>query len=80
MKKILILLILIYKKHISPLLVRLFGGGCRYYPTCSTYAMTSIEEYGIFKGTYLSVKRFLRCNSFTEGDYYDPVPGRFNLN
>ena len=77
MKKILILLIQAYKRYISPLLVRLFGKGCRFYPTCSTYAIISLEEYGILKGAYLSIKRFLRCNSFTSGDYYDPVPGRF---
>lgn len=75
MKKILILLILVYKNYASPILVRLFGKGCKFYPTCSTYAMTSVERYGILKGTYLSIKRFLRCNSFTKSKYYDPVPG-----
>lgn len=46
---------------------------CRYTPTCSNYAIEAIEKYGIFKGSYLSIKRILRCNPF--GSFgYDPVP------
>ena len=46
---------------------------CRYTPTCSEYAIESIETYGSIKGSYLAMKRILRCNPF--GGYgYDPVP------
>ncbi|MEL3907082.1 MAG: membrane protein insertion efficiency factor YidD [Treponema sp.] len=59
----------VYQKCISPL----FPPACRYYPTCSHYALESLTKYGPFKGTYLAVKRILRCNPFFKGGY-DPVP------
>jgi len=46
---------------------------CKYYPTCSTYALEAIEKYGAAKGGFLAVKRILRCNPFSKGGY-DPVP------
>ncbi|MCI8669860.1 MAG: membrane protein insertion efficiency factor YidD [Lachnospiraceae bacterium] len=46
---------------------------CRYIPTCSQYALEAIEKYGPFKGTYLALKRILRCNPFSKGGV-DPVP------
>lgn len=46
---------------------------CRFYPTCSNYMSESLKEYGFFKGTYLGIKRIIRCHPF--GKYgYDPVP------
>ena len=71
MKKIFILLIRFYQKFISPL----FPAKCRYYPTCSQYTLEAIQEYGAIKGTYLGLKRILRCHPFHEGGY-DPVPKR----
>lgn len=71
MKKIFILLIRFYQKFISPL----FPAKCRYYPTCSQYTLEAIQEYGAIKGTYLGIKRILRCHPFHEGGY-DPVPKR----
>ena len=71
MKKIFILLIRFYQKFISPL----FPAQCRYYPTCSQYTLEAIQEYGAIKGTYLGIKRILRCHPFHEGGY-DPVPKR----
>ena len=59
----------IYQLCISPL----FPSSCRYYPTCSSYAMEAITKYGPFKGFYLGFKRILRCHPFHEGGY-DPVP------
>ena len=48
---------------------------CKYYPTCSNYAIEALETYGFFKGFYLSVKRIFRCSPWgTMG--YDPVPER----
>lgn len=70
MKKILIQLIKIYRKYISPLKGR---STCIYVPTCSQYAIEALEKYGVVKGSYLAVKRILRCHPFHKGGY-DPVP------
>ena len=71
MKKILILLIKIYKKTLSPIL-NYFGVKCKYYPTCSEYTIEAIEKYGIIKGSFLGIKRILKCNPFSKGGY-DPL-------
>lgn len=68
MKKILINVILFYRKFISPLKTP----SCRFYPTCSQYAISAIEKYGAFKGGYLSLKRILKCHPFHPGGY-DPL-------
>lgn len=70
MKKILIYIIALYQKYISPLKRT---SCCIYTPTCSLYAMEAIEKYGALKGMYLAAKRILRCHPFHEGGY-DPVP------
>ena len=70
MKKILILFIRFYRKFLSPLKGR---STCIYTPTCSQYAMEAIEKYGAIKGTWLAVRRILRCHPFHKGGY-DPVP------
>ena len=75
MKKILILLIRFYQKFISPM----FPAKCRCYPTCSQYTLEAIKEYGAMKGTYLGIKRILKCHPFHEGGY-DPIPKRENKN
>jgi len=69
MKYILIKLIRGYRLLISPL----FPPTCRFQPTCSNYAITAIEKFGVFKGSFLAVKRILRCHPFHPGGY-DPVP------
>lgn len=46
---------------------------CRFYPTCSNYAIEALEEYGFLKGWFLTIKRILRCNPFGKTGY-DPVP------
>lgn len=69
MKKILITLIKLYKKYISPIK----GTKCPYYPSCSEYGLEAIEKYGIFKGSLLALYRIIRCNPFSKGGY-DPVP------
>lgn len=69
MKNLLLKAIRFYRKRISPL----FGPKCRYYPTCSQYAVTAIERFGAFKGSILALLRLLRCNVFFPGGY-DPVP------
>ena len=69
MKTVLLSLIRFYQKHISPLLPPM----CRYYPTCSNYAVEAIRVHGAFKGTLLAVLRLMRCNILFPGGY-DPVP------
>jgi putative membrane protein insertion efficiency factor len=69
LKQIFILPIKRYKKFISPLL----GKHCKYYPTCSEYAVEAIEIHGVAKGLALAAFRILRCNPWAKGGY-DPVP------
>ena len=69
MKRILVFLIMLYQKVISPL----FLPSCRFYPTCSQYAKEAIEKHGVFKGLSLAVRRLLKCHPFHAGGY-DPVP------
>ncbi len=69
MKKALMSVIRFYQRRISPL----FGPKCRYYPTCSQYALEALEEWGAFKGTLLTIRRLMRCNIFFPGGV-DPVP------
>lgn len=74
MKYIAVILIKFYRKCISPL----FPAKCRYYPTCSSYALTAFGRFGFFRGFLLSAKRILRCNPWSPGGI-DPVPDRFTL-
>lgn len=67
-KKIFIGVIKFYRMYLSPLKPPC----CRFYPTCSEYALTAVEKYGAAKGGYLALKRLLRCHPFSEGGY-DPV-------
>ena len=69
MKKILLGLIRFYQKHISPC----FPAHCRFTPTCSQYAIEAITKHGPFKGTWLAIRRVLRCRP-GGGSGYDPVP------
>jgi putative membrane protein insertion efficiency factor len=69
MKRVLLVLISAYRVLLSPLL----GASCRFYPTCSTYAIEAIETHGAARGTWLAVKRILRCHPWHPGGF-DPVP------
>lgn len=71
MKKILLKIIVFYKKLISPILKNM-GIECKYYPTCSDYTRMAIEKYGCIKGMILGLKRVLKCNPFSKGGY-DPL-------
>ncbi len=68
-KQFFILIIRFYQVAISPLL----GSRCRYLPTCSTYTLEAIQEWGAAKGLWLGLKRISRCHPFG-GHGYDPVP------
>ena len=70
MKKLFLALIRFYRRSISPLT----PPSCRFTPTCSAYAYEAIEKYGALKGSFLALKRILRCHPFYKGDPYDPVP------
>lgn len=72
MKKIFIFLIDFYKKYFALMLMAVFGKGCRLQPSCSQYAKEALEQYGVFRGTLLSVKRLSRCHPFGNTGY-DPV-------
>lgn len=68
MKKIFIGVIKLYRKYISPLK----APSCKYYPTCSQYAIEALDKYGLFRGGFMCLWRILRCNPFSKGGY-DPV-------
>lgn len=70
MKQIMLFCIKLYQKYLSPLKGK---PTCIYTPTCSQYAVTAIERYGFLKGSFLAVKRIIRCHPFAKGGY-DPVP------
>lgn len=53
---------------------------CKFQPTCSNYAIEAIEEYGSFKGSFMAMKRILKCNPFNKKSGYDPVPKRSEKN
>lgn len=68
-QKLLILLVRAYRYFISPLL----GAHCRFYPSCSQYALIALEKHGTIKGGYLVGARLLRCHPWHAGGH-DPVP------
>ncbi len=70
MKRFLLWCIRFYRRAISP---RKGGPCCRYFPTCSQYALTAVERFGPVKGGALAAWRVLRCNPLSRGGY-DPVP------
>lgn len=72
-KWLVIKLIRIYQKGISPLT----PPSCRFIPTCSAYAVEAIETHGVFIGGWLSLRRILRCHPFGKTGY-DPVPPKKN--
>jgi len=64
-----IVLVRFYQVALSPLL----PASCRYYPTCSAYAIEALERHGAFRGMWLTVRRIARCHPFHAGGF-DPVP------
>ena len=69
MKGVLLSMIRFYRLFISPQK----SPCCRFIPTCSEYALEAIQKYGAIKGSWLAVKRILKCHPFHKGGY-DPVP------
>ncbi len=75
MKHILIFLVKIYKKILSPMKRK---ATCKYYPSCSTYAVDALMMHGAFKGLWLAGNRLLRCNPWSLGGV-DYVPRKFTF-
>ena len=69
MKRVVIALVRVYQRCISPLL----PPRCIYLPTCSQYMLEAVEKYGVWKGGWLGLRRICRCHPFHQGGY-DPVP------
>lgn len=74
MKRLFINIIYLYQKLISPL----FPPTCRYYPTCSNYAILAIKKHGAICGSLMAFFRILRCQPFVHGGF-DPVSEKFSL-
>jgi uncharacterized protein len=69
MRELIKAIIQTYRWLISPLL----GPSCRFYPTCSAYALEALDRHGALHGSWLAVRRLLRCHPFNPGGF-DPVP------
>ncbi len=75
MNELIIKLLKIYKRAVSPISEKLFGNACRFTPTCSEYTIEALEKYGTLKGLALGLKRLSRCHPLG-GFGYDPVPSK----
>lgn len=69
MKKVALTAIRLYQLVLSPI----FGGQCRFYPSCSCYTLEAIARHGALKGAFLGIKRLLKCHPFNPGGV-DLVP------
>ena len=69
-QNVLIAFIKVYRAIVSPL----YGNVCRYWPTCSAYALRAVEHHGALRGSWLAARRLLRCHPWARGGY-EPVPG-----
>ncbi|MCX7928497.1 MAG: membrane protein insertion efficiency factor YidD [Patescibacteria group bacterium] len=74
MKYILFFLFRFYKMFVSPMFRLVFGGSCKFSPTCSEYAYLAMLKHGFLYGLFLSIMRILRCSILTNRFGFDPVP------
>jgi uncharacterized protein len=70
MRAIVRFLIRAYQRGVSPLL----GPRCRFYPSCSQYALGAVERFGVARGAWLALRRIARCHPWHPGGF-DPLPG-----
>jgi putative membrane protein insertion efficiency factor len=70
-RNVCVLILRAYRAVISPL----YGDVCRYYPTCSHYALQAIQRYGVVRGVWMGTRRIARCHPWAEGGI-DDVPAR----
>ena len=73
MKKIFIKIIRLYQKIPGP-----WHASCKFFPTCSNFALEALEKFGVLKGILLVIVRIFRCNPWSKGGYY-PVPNKFTF-
>lgn len=74
MRHLILVLIKLYKKLLSPITSAIFGNACRYTPTCSEYTYDAVAKYGAIKGVFLGLKRLSSCHPWSRRDnIYDPV-------
>lgn len=69
MARVLIWIVKAYQLLLSPF----FGQQCRFYPTCSHYAVEALQKHGAIRGSYYTLRRLLRCHPWCDGGH-DPVP------
>ena len=74
----LVVLIRLYQKILSPILSALFQGGCRFYPSCSDYALFCFQYLPLYRAFYLSISRILRCQPYSKGGFDEP-PGWYGV-
>lgn len=73
MKRLLLALVWVYRRLLSPVHRALVGPACRFEPTCSVYAEEALQAHGAWRGSVLALRRLLRCQPFSRGGI-DPVP------
>jgi uncharacterized protein len=73
MRVVLVVLLRLYRRIISPL----YGDVCRYYPSCSAFALESVQRHGATKGLWLGARRLARCHPWAAGGL-DPVPAHYS--
>lgn len=71
MLRLVLAIIRFYRYAISPLM----AGRCRFYPSCSCYALEALSLHGLYRGSWLTMKRLSRCHPWNPGGY-DPVPAK----
>lgn len=73
MRALLIALVRLYQRLVSPVLNAISGPRCRFHPTCSAYAVQALQHHGALRGSVLTARRIVRCHPLNEGGF-DPVP------